>query len=105
VQTNLSRPPKSLTLEVAPETSEAGAILYFKVVDLLGSHSPEDCLTPGKPMSAHKLAKLLAGSTEDPPGDMKRLATALRERWLERGLLKVEKQGNAKMMFLQEDAI
>ena len=102
VKTNLGPPPKPLTLRVAGDTSAGDEILYFRPVDPLGEYLPEDYLKPGAELTANRLAKLLAGMDEDekkdPPGDMKRLATELRWRWLERGWITVEPKGTAKIM-------
>ena len=91
--TNLGRPPKPLTLQVCAEDSEPGELLYFRFHDPLAAHSPHELLAPGEAISTNQLAWRLAGKEPEtgksPPGEMKNLATQLRERWRAAGLVVV----------------
>ena len=85
--------PAELTLEVAPMTAEPGAVLYFRRAAAAGDRDPHDLLVPGERISTRDLARRLAGDAlpdgAEPPGDLQRLASQLRERWRAAGQVTV----------------
>jgi hypothetical protein len=87
--TNLGRPPKPLTLQVAPQDSEPGDLLYFRFHDPLAAHQPHDLIAAGENLTTNALAWRLSGTEPEPkkqpPGDARRLAATLREKWEKEG--------------------
>lgn len=91
--TNLGRAPKPALFEVCSPESGTEELLYFKPGDVATDRRAADLLRPGIAISTNDLARLLAGESfpedREPPGEMKRSAAQLRERWREAGLVTV----------------
>jgi hypothetical protein len=78
---------RELLLEVAPEESDPGAILYFRPTDPLDRYEIDDLLG-SEAISTTELSRRLAPGSE-PGGAEKRTARRLRDRWERAGLIEV----------------
>jgi len=108
VVTNLTRAPGPAFFEVASDKAAEGELIYFRAFDPLNAYDPSAML-PGpdeEPISTGELAWRLTGKDreagEEPPGEVKSLASKLREQWLARGLVDVSPgPRNAKLIRLR----
>jgi hypothetical protein len=91
--TNLGRAPRPALYEVCAPEADAEELVYWRPADPGLDEQPEDYLTAGASITTTDLARLLAGDAleedREPPGEMKRRAAALRERWRRDGLVTV----------------
>lgn len=91
--------PAEITLEVASETADVGAVHYFRPCDPIAAHSIDDHLTAGEEISTSELAWRLSGKTREtgkrPPGTAQELAARLRDRWAREGLVEKFQAGQA----------
>jgi hypothetical protein len=83
--TNLGPAPRPALFEVCSENAAADELIYFKPTADPTERDPRDLLSPGETITTRDLARRLAGDSlgedAEPPGDLKRAAAALRERW------------------------
>jgi hypothetical protein len=106
--TNLGPAPRSTLFEVCSENAATEELIYFKPTADPTDRDPREFLMPGQPISTNDLARLLAGgldSDQEPPGEMKKSAAALRESWRTAGKVSVTpgKKG-AKMIELIDNS-
>jgi len=104
---NIGRAPAPAIFGVCDPTASAEEILFFRPADPLGDYQPSALLQIGEEIPTNELARRLAGESlpedREPPGEMKRLAAQLRERWREAGLVTVaEGKRNAKLVRLTD---
>lgn len=100
--TNLGPAPRPALFAVCGEETAAEELLFFRPAEDPEDRDPRDYLAPGIAITTNDLARLLAGDAlEDGktvPGEMKRLASALRERWREQGKVLVRDGPNRSKM-------
>jgi hypothetical protein len=92
--TNLGPTPGSALFAVADPDGAAEELLFWKPTDEpLDAVDPRELLATGECISTRDLARRLGGDSipaeDEPPGELRRRAAALRERWKERGLVVV----------------
>jgi hypothetical protein len=96
--TNLGRPPKPALFAVCNAgddgaEADGGELLYFRPHDPLAEYQPEDVLEAGQEISTTGLAWWLSGKDAEPggtpPGECKRLAIRLRDRWRKQDRIEV----------------
>lgn len=91
--TNLGPAPRSMLFAVCDPEGPTEELLFFRPAPEPQDREPGDFLAPGEVIPTNELARRLAGDSlpddRDPPGELKKQAAALRERWQEAGLVTV----------------
>jgi len=102
---NLAPVPREALFAVADPKGAADRdeLLYWRPSDEVGEYPIGDFLAIGETISTAELTRRLAGieGSDQPPGDAKRLAIRLRQRWLADNLIEVTEGGAGKATALR----
>ncbi len=95
------------TFEVAPETTDPGEILYWRLADALDAYNIDELLPHGDDLTTSALAWRIDGNDpakgERPSGGASRTAKQLRDRWEGDGLITTYKGERGSIHMLRTE--